>query len=120
MTEAIEHVYDVLGSKIENEVEAGKRYFLKLEKNNCGQCLMLGMAIAEYVEDEKSIKVISANIDDPAFTGPTGNRDLFDAVLADDIRAFPTLLLMEGETVISRHTGVLTEDDLHDIAKGDN
>jgi len=67
----------------------------------CGPCKKLKPLIDEYVKTNFDIEYVKIDIDaDPA----TANKY--------DVMAIPTLILTDGESIMNRHTGVMTKVEL--------
>lgn len=67
----------------------------------CGPCKKLKPLIDEYIKTNSNIEYVKVDID----TDPTTANKY-------DVLAIPTLILVNSENVINRHTGVMTKTEL--------
>ncbi|XOV88054.1 MAG: thioredoxin family protein [Pseudomonadota bacterium] len=82
---------------------------LKFEADWCGPCQQIKPIVRDVVEMHKdNVNLQTIDVDDPA------NMAL---VQAHGVRAIPTLVLIDGETVVNTHSGTLGRAELEQFLR---
>lgn len=84
------------------------RTLLKFEADWCAPCQQIKPVVESVLKDASDVDLRTINVDNP---------ENLALVQQHGIRAIPTLVLMEGDTIINIHRGALGKAELeHFIA----
>lgn len=83
---------------------------LKFEADWCGPCQQIKPIVTEVIDSHADeVQLQTVDVDDPA------NMSL---VQAHNVRAIPTLVLLDGDAVLRTHRGALGKADLEQFISG--
>ena len=83
-------------------LEAKGKVLIDFNANWCGPCRMLRPILDEFKPKDKSLKIVSINIDD--------NESLANKY---NVYSIPCLVLIENGEEIKRNVGLIGDEELH-------